>query len=546
MKLVSQHHILLSCSLLMAFSTAPVLASQPEKPAPKTALSAAPSNSVSSAAKGPSTTAADPAAEAKFLAKMGSCAECHADNATIFQKSVHGSDGIACVDCHGGDSSVEVAEEAHAATKGFVGKPSRRDVPAFCAKCHSDAKRMANTGLPTDQYEQYKNSFHGKKVLVEGDSNAAVCTDCHGTHDILSKKNPLARTYRANIPATCDRCHGDDAKMNAYAIPTDQFKKWKQSFHGRAVLEKHDLSAAICTDCHGKHDIVNPEDAHSRVHHLSIVKTCTRCHADAELMKRHNLSAAIPADYVAGIHGIALLKRGITAAPACTNCHGNHGALPPGVKQVAMVCGRCHMRSEEFYNKSPHRQAKGFRGCIECHRNHRIAEPGSWLFSSACERCHPGDSPASARGKALAETFDRAVFTLEQAAKEVKDAAGYGFSMEKLEAVVEEGRQARVEVVPALHTLDPREADRFAEKATDILKTVQQGVQQIRIRILMRAGSLGMVLIVIMGIVFVFKLKIDRLHHEEEEEAALRAANGASAGEPPAEPAAADKTNGLS
>lgn len=494
------------CGLAAAVSIVPAAAS----PLPAAGRAAPPAAVTSSASRGQPPT--DSAAEEKWLAGMGSCASCHAEAATVLRKSAHGKGGIGCVDCHGGDNTVEIEEEAHATVRGFVGKPARRDIPAFCAKCHADPRRMASGGLPTDQYEHYRGSFHGKKVLAEGDTTAAVCTDCHGTHDILAGRDPASRTHRANLSATCDRCHGDDAKMNVYSIPTDQLKKWKQSFHGRAVLEKGDLSAAVCTDCHGKHDIVHPEDPLSRVHHLSVVKTCAKCHGDSELMKRHNLSANAPKDYMEGVHGIALLKRGITAAPDCTDCHGTHGALPPGVKNVAMVCGRCHARSEEFYNRSPHRQAKSFRGCIECHGNHRIADPGAHLFTSACERCHPKDSPALKRGETLRAAFDRAVLTLERAGKEVREASGYGFSLEKLEAVVEEGRQARIEVVPALHTLDLREAEHFGKKAEEILTIVQQGVREIRTRVLLRTASLAMVLVLILGVVVVFKIKLDRLN----------------------------------
>ncbi len=316
--------------------------------------------------------------------ELGTCADCHDAQAAALPRSIHGRAGVTCVGCHGGDATSDDQEQAMSPARGFLGKVGRRDVPPFCARCHSDEKRMAGTGLPTDQFSQYRASFHGKKVLGEGDTAAAVCTDCHGSHDVLPVKDPRSPANRVNIPATCDKCHGDDVKMNVYAIPTDQYKKWRTSFHGRAVLEKKDLTAAVCTDCHGKHDIVNPQDSRSRVHPVNIVTTCGRCHGNAELMGKHGLPNSIPKEYAEGVHGVALLKHGMTAAPNCTSCHGNHGALPPAVKNVAMVCGRCHTRSEEYYLKSPHSSVKAFKGCIECHGNHRIAKPGPYLFAVAC------------------------------------------------------------------------------------------------------------------------------------------------------------------
>ncbi|MBI2945295.1 MAG: cytochrome c3 family protein [Candidatus Wallbacteria bacterium] len=454
-------------------------------------------------------------ATAELVAKLGSCAECHEKETTTFLGSIHGTKGVACHDCHGGDPNEIVQEDSMSPAKGYVGRPGRADIPAFCAKCHADKKKMAPSGLPTNQYEQYRASFHGKKVLVEGDTTAAVCTDCHGTHDVLSSKDPRARTHRSNVPATCDRCHGDDLKMNVYAIPTDQHKKWKTSFHGKAVTEKKDLTAAVCTDCHGKHDIANPEDPHSRVHHANVVKTCSRCHADEALMERHNLPARAPADYLEGVHGIALFKKGNTAAPVCVTCHGSHGALPPGVKNVAMVCGRCHTRSEEFYNRSMHRTVKGFRGCIECHGNHRIAQPGSALFVSSCIRCHPDGSPANQAGKEIRESFDKASENLDVAARELEAARGYGFALTKLEEALKEGTQAKIEVVPALHTLDKREAEHFRTKSQETLERVRHGVQEIIFRVRLRSVSLGVVLLAFLGAILLFRLRLERLERSE-------------------------------
>ena len=42
------------------------------------------------------------------------------------------------------------------------------------------------------------------------------------------------------------------------------------------------------------------------------------------------------------VHGQALLEKGDLTAPACNDCHGNHGAMPPGVDSVANACGTCH------------------------------------------------------------------------------------------------------------------------------------------------------------------------------------------------------------
>jgi hypothetical protein len=39
--------------------------------------------------------------------------------------------------------------------------------------------------------------------------NSAVCTDCHGVHDILKADDPKSSVNPANLLATCQKCHPD-------------------------------------------------------------------------------------------------------------------------------------------------------------------------------------------------------------------------------------------------------------------------------------------------------------------------------------------------
>ncbi len=447
-------------------------------------------------------------------ADLGSCGGCHAEQAEPFLESAHGLAGLACHNCHGGDPEEWVPEDSMSAQKNFIGKVGRRDVPAFCARCHASEEKMAGSTLPTDQFDHYRSSFHGKKVLVEGDTTAAVCIDCHGSHDTRRVSDPLSRVNRAQVAKTCSSCHSDDVKMNVYAIPTDQYKKWSHSYHGKAVLKKGDLRAAVCIDCHGAHDIVNPADPLSQVHPDNIVKTCSRCHADAALMSDFGLSAKAPADYKESIHWQRLSEDGITAAPSCIGCHGHHAALPPAVKNVAMVCGRCHVRSEEHFNRSPHRGVTGFSGCVECHSNHRISKPDSHLFVSSCERCHPLNSPALKLGYELRTSVDEAEHRLKEAKETLEGARGFGFGLDQLEAVLDEGRQAKIEVIPALHSLDAREASNFLEKTKQIELRIAAGVGEIKTRVRLRNVSLGMVLMGLLVAIILFKLALDHLEVE--------------------------------
>ena len=54
-------------------------------------------------------------------------------------------------------------------------------------------------------YQEYMQSVHGKALFEKGlVSFAAVCTDCHGVHNIQGVGEPH---LAAKKPETCGKCH---------------------------------------------------------------------------------------------------------------------------------------------------------------------------------------------------------------------------------------------------------------------------------------------------------------------------------------------------
>ena len=72
---------------------------------------------------------------------------------------------------------------------------------------------MSKYGISTDVYSLYRTSFHGVDVSVYKANwptiwhDSAVCTDCHGVHDILPASDPKSTVNPANLLATCQKCH---------------------------------------------------------------------------------------------------------------------------------------------------------------------------------------------------------------------------------------------------------------------------------------------------------------------------------------------------
>ena len=290
-------------------------------------------------APAPAQTQVKAPANAPAKADTSSCISCHrnADEGYLrkpvaaWPTDVHAAAGLGCESCHGGDPRVrmkdpdEWSEAAMDPAKGFKPAPDRKSIPQFCARCHADAAYMKrfDPQARVDQYAEYRSSVHGR-LNAKGDPNPATCVDCHGTHGIRPVSSPQSSVYATNVPKTCAKCHADAAKMAPYKIPTRQYDDWSRSVHASALLERGDLSA-----------------------------------------------------------------------PACNDCHGNHGAAPPEVKSVVYVCGHCHGREAGLYRssiKQPLFDKLKKPECIVCHSNHRVRHPTPELF-------HSGSGPGLTVGK---------------------------------------------------------------------------------------------------------------------------------------------------
>jgi hypothetical protein len=184
----------------------------------------------------------------------------------------------------------------------------------------------------------------------------------------------------------------------------DQEREYWTSHHGKALV-KGDTNVATCVDCHGSHDIKDADDPRSRVHPTHVAETCGGCHSDAQRMTGYGGPGGLPlpvnqmALWNQSVHAAAMFKAEDLSAPTCNDCHGNHGAAPPGLTSLAFVCGQCHGREAELFRASDkhdlladHREyllEAGEDGCVACHE---APEPQA-LFEvppslGECDSCH--------------------------------------------------------------------------------------------------------------------------------------------------------------
>lgn len=219
-----------------------------------------------------------------------SCVHCHSNEVKEFEKGVH-YNKISCVDCHGGDSTINGSIiSIDVMNKDFTGIPAKTNTnnskmlsknskmlsTEFCSKCHNDVTKL------------YKDSVHWNGI-IKGRENSASCLDCHGVHSILSYRDPNSTTYYENVPLLCN-CHENQTKMQAwyYGIETDRFDTYKKSYHYRAMMlgGGKERSLATCPDCHENHNTKNESDPSSAIYPANLVKTCEKsgCHSEQKAL----------------------------------------------------------------------------------------------------------------------------------------------------------------------------------------------------------------------------------------------------------------------
>jgi predicted CXXCH cytochrome family protein len=293
-----------------------------------------------------------------------------------------------------------------------------------CNECHS--RMDGQLGQPSKLFE---NDIHRARGLS--------CNDCHGgdpsKDDKTEAKSPysgyLGTPKPAEVPAFCGKCHSDASVMKRFnpSLRVDQVQEYASSVHGKR-LKEGDQNVATCISCHGIHGIRATTDSLSLVNPVNVAETCAKCHANADYMKDYAISHDQYDKYKTSVHYKALYEKHDLSAPTCNDCHGNHGAVPPGVTSVANVCGQCHSRQSELFQKSPHKNAfdsKQIGECVQCHNNHGIAAPTDDMVGvgkgSVCISCHKNDKGFAA-AKQMHETiigFQRSVHSatelLEQA-----------------------------------------------------------------------------------------------------------------------------------
>jgi cytochrome b subunit of formate dehydrogenase len=232
------------------------------------------------------------------------------------------------------------------------------------------------------------------------------CTSCHEQGQKLAKS--------AHAALTCDTCHESHDKYphpEGVAKPActnchiDQAGDYASGVHGLARKSGNE-GAPDCALCHGSaHELLPPK---TQAFRTAVPDTCGMCHDE------------VVAQYRASVHGQAL-ARGITQAPLCTDCHGEHKIIkhtnsssPVNSANIRETCGSCHgdvrltrkfglpsdrlvSFDSSFHGLAAKAGSQTVANCASCHGVHNIlasSDPKSTInaknLPKTCGQCHPG------------------------------------------------------------------------------------------------------------------------------------------------------------
>jgi len=309
-----------------------------------------------------------------------------------------------------------------------------------CVLCHSELPEPLNAPV-----EAMRHDIHAQKGVT--------CVDCHGgdatAMDMTAmspEKGFRGRPPHGEIPGLCGRCHADGAYMRRFdpRLPTDQLQQYWTSVHGRR-LQLGDQKVATCVSCHGAHGVLPPDQGGSRVFPANVSATCGGCHSNAGYMTEYGIPTDQEARYRRSVHGDLVLVQRDFSAPTCNDCHGNHGAFPPGASSIAQVCGVCHANNAALFMKSPHRQAFDERGlpeCVMCHSNHDIQRTSDTMLGggtdSVCAPCHPSGSAGHEAAVTMHDAIDHLKMVMAHTEQTLASAKRMGMEVSEEEYALRE------------------------------------------------------------------------------------------------------------
>ena len=389
-----------------------------------------------------------------------------------------------------------------------------------CATCHL-ALGIEKLTKPA---ELYKADIHAAKGFG--------CAACHGgdasvmgLEGMDRKKGYIGKPAGQQVVEVCGKCHADGAFMRQYnpSLRVDQVAEYYTSVHGKRLKELKDPKVATCASCHKPHSIRPANDARSSVHPLHVAETCGSCHANKDYMASYKIPTDQFEQYKKSVHWKMISTKGDLSAPTCNDCHGNHGASPPGVSSVVNVCGQCHVVNSELFNKSGHSKIfaqMGIPGCASCHSNHAIQDAGDAMLGagdkSACATCHPPTSSGATLAASMLASIERLKNDYERTNTLLATAEHAGMEVSQPLFELNDAKTALIKARAAIHGFDQAILDKEVAPGLKVAEKAHSRAVRALEELQFRRKGLAISALIIFALVVGLILKIRQMERRRK------------------------------
>jgi len=222
--------------------------------------------------------------------KLMTCVACHTGHQTqmegatsaVFKETLPKT----CNRCHG-EERHKKENLAHGNIMIFNDKGG----VANCTKCHLYhwalpdpetqkvvKERLSCKNCHKKENRDYERSVHGI-AYRKGHTEAPTCTTCHGEKNV---ERISSRFNGQTIISLCSSCHANTRITMKFQLNPNVVSGYLSTYHGQMyALGYQGEKFATCVSCHDNHLILPKDNPESTISRQNIVKTCGRCHKDA-------------------------------------------------------------------------------------------------------------------------------------------------------------------------------------------------------------------------------------------------------------------------
>ncbi len=335
---------------------------------------------------------------------LPACVDCHQPHKI---RNVYYEQGMAdqdCLRCHGKTDLKSASGKSMFVNTGELAASKHYKIA--CSQCHTGVNpsklrpcegitsKVDCSACHAEIGDEYKQSIHGQ-LYAKNDANAPGCSDCHGSHGVLGKKDPKSPVFAINVPYLCAKCHREGQKAAKKYNGSEHYivERYTESIHGKGLMKSGMTVTATCADCHTAHHELPHTDPNSSVNKKNVSSTCGTCHY------------GIQEQFDKSVHS-PLVTKTDKELPSCNDCHTAHTIRRTDQDTFKLTimnqCGRCHSEIAKTYFDTYHGKVSqlGYTKtakCYDCHGAHDIlppSDPRSHLsfqnVVKTCQKCHVG------------------------------------------------------------------------------------------------------------------------------------------------------------